>query len=64
MSSAVAPLMREQGIGKAALARRLHCHLQEIDRLLDLQHASRLNQLEQVFAAIEKRLEVAIADAA
>ena len=29
--------VREQGIGKAALARRLHCHLQEIDRLLDLQ---------------------------
>jgi antitoxin HicB len=56
-------LMREQGIGKAELARRLHCHLPRIDRLLDLKHASRLDQLEQAFAAVGKRLGVAIADA-
>jgi antitoxin HicB len=57
-------LMREQGIGKAELARRLQCHLPQIDRLLDLEHASRLDQLEQAFAAVGKRLEVAVADAA
>ena len=57
-------LLREQGIGKAELARRLQCHLPQIDRLLDLEHASRLDQLEQAFAAVGKRLEVAIADAA
>ena len=56
--------MREQGIGKAELARRLQCHLPQIDRLLDLEHASRLDQLEQAFAAVGKRLEVAISDAA
>jgi antitoxin HicB len=57
-------LMREQGIGKAELARRLQCHLPQIDRLLDLEHASRLDQLEQAFAAVGKRLKVAIVDAA
>ena len=57
-------LMREQGIGKADLARRLQCHLPQIDRLLDLGHASRLDQLEQAFAAVGKRLDLAIADAA
>jgi antitoxin HicB len=57
-------LMRSQGIGKAELARRMNCHLPQIDRLLDLSHASRLDQLEQAFRAIGKRLEVAVADAA
>jgi len=56
--------MRAAGVGKAELARRLNCHLPQIDRLLDLAHASRLDQLEQAFAALGKRLEVAIQDAA
>ena len=38
--------MRAQKIGKAELARRLNCHLPQIDRLLDLAHDSRLDQLE------------------
>jgi antitoxin HicB len=57
-------LMRASGIGKAELARRLHCHLPQVDRLLDLTHASRLDQLEQAFRAIGKRLQIAVADAA
>jgi len=56
--------MRAAGVGKAELARRLNCHLPQIDRLLDLAHASRLDQLEQAFAALGKRLEVAIQNAA
>ena len=56
--------MRAAGIGKAELARRLNCHLPQIDRLLDLGHASRLDQLEQAFAALGKRLEVAVLNAA
>ena len=56
--------MRAAGVGKAELARRLNCHLPQIDRLLDLGHASRLDQLEQAFAALGKRLEVAIQNAA
>ena len=56
--------MRAAGVGKAELARRLNWHLPQIDRLLDLAHASRLDQLEQAFAALGKRLEVAVLNAA
>ncbi|HYL39425.1 MAG TPA: type II toxin-antitoxin system HicB family antitoxin [Bryobacteraceae bacterium] len=56
--------MRSSGIGKAALARRLRCHLPQIDRLLDLRHASRLEQLEQAFIALGKRIGLSIENAA
>ncbi len=56
--------MREQKVGKAELARRLNCHLPQIDRLLDLGHASRLDQLEAAFRALNKRLSIEIEDAA
>jgi len=56
--------MRSSRIGKAELARRLNCHLPQVDRLLDLGHASRLDQLEQAFAALGKRLAVSVEDAA
>jgi antitoxin HicB len=55
--------MRAAGIGKAELARRLHCHLPQIDRLLDLGHGSRLDQLEQALLA-GKRLTISFDDAA
>jgi antitoxin HicB len=51
-------------VGKAALARRLNCHLPQIDRLLDLRHASRLDQLEAAFRALGKQLSVEILEAA
>ena len=56
--------MRAARVGKAELARRLNCHLPQIDRLLDLGHGSRLDQLEQAFAALGKRLAVSVEDAA
>ena len=56
--------MRAGRIGKAELARRLNCHLPQVDRLLDLNHASRLDQLEAALRAVGKRLAVAIEDAA
>lgn len=56
--------MRASGIGKAELARRLHCHLPQIDRLLDLSHGSRLDQIEQALLAVGKRLTVSFEDAA
>ena len=48
--------MRAQRVGKAELGRRLNCHLPQIDRLLDLGHDSRLDQLEAALAALGKRL--------
>ena len=36
--------MRDQGVGKAELARRLGWHLPQVDRVLDVQHRSRLDR--------------------
>jgi antitoxin HicB len=57
-------LMRANRVGKAELARRLNCHLPQVDRLLDLLHASRLDQLEAAFRVLGKRLAVEIQEAA
>ena len=56
--------MRTAKIGKAELARRLSCHLPQVDRLLDLRHASRLDQLEAAFRALGKQLSVQVSEAA
>jgi|SRR5690606_9718994 len=56
--------MREAGVSKADLARRLGWHGPQIDRLLDLNHASRLDQIEAALAVLGKRLSVDLADAA
>lgn len=56
--------MRAAGVGKAELARRLHCHLPQIDRLLDLNHSSRLDQIEHALLAVGKRLTISVEDAA
>jgi len=61
---AVYQAMREQGIGKADLARRLGWHLPQVDRVLDLDHASRLDQIEAALAALGKRLDVVVSEAA
>lgn len=56
--------MRAKKVGKAELARRLNCHLPQIDRLLDLAHSSRLEQLEAAFRALGKQLDIRISEAA
>ena len=56
--------MRAQRVGKAELARRLNCHLPQIDRLLDLMHNSRLDQLEAAFRARGKRITIVVEEAA
>ena len=56
--------MRAARIGKAELARRLNCHLPQVDRLLDLRHASRLDQLEAAFRALGKQLSIQICEGA
>lgn len=56
--------MRAAGIGKAELARRLGCHLPQVDRLLDLCHASKLEQVERALAAVGMRLVVDVVKAA
>jgi antitoxin HicB len=56
--------MRVAGIGKAELARRLNWHLPQVDRLLDLMHASRLDQIEDGFRALGLRLNISVERAA
>jgi antitoxin HicB len=53
--------MTEQGIKKAELARRLGWHMPQVDRLFDLRHASRLDQLEAAARALGRHLEVRVA---
>lgn len=56
--------MRERGISKADLARLLDQDARQIDRLLDVTHSSRHDQLDKALAALGKRLKVEIEDAA
>jgi len=56
--------MREQSVGRAELARRLRWHLPQVSRLLDLRHASRMEQVEAALAALGLRLVVDVARAA
>ncbi|WP_308389270.1 type II toxin-antitoxin system HicB family antitoxin [Acidithiobacillus sp. AMEEHan] len=53
--------MLEQGIRKAELARRLGWHLPQVDRLFDLNHASRLDQIEAAARALGRHIEVRVA---
>jgi antitoxin HicB len=52
--------MRAERITKSELARRLNCHLPQVDRLLDLPHGSPLDQLEPAFRALGKQRSVEI----
>jgi antitoxin HicB len=52
--------MTTQGVKKAELARRLGWHMPQVDRLFDLKHASRLDQIEAAARALGKQVEVTI----
>ena len=56
--------MREEGIAKTELARRLGWHVPQVDRLMDLTHASRLDQIEAAFQALKRTLSITISPAA
>jgi antitoxin HicB len=56
--------MREQGVGRAELARRLRWHLPQVSRVLDLRHASRMEHVEAALAALGLRLIIDVARAA
>ena len=56
--------MREDGLGKADLAKRLGWHLPQVDRLLDLSHASRLDLIERALETLGRVLVVSVDRAA
>ncbi len=54
--------MRKQKVGKANLAKRLNCHLPQVDRLLDLNHRSRIDLIEAAFRALGLELGVKVTE--
>ncbi len=52
--------MTDQGIRKAELARRLGWHMPQVDRLFDLRHASKFEQIETAAAVLGKRLVLSV----
>ena len=52
--------MTEQGIKKAELARRLGWHMPQVDRLFDLRHASKFDQIEAAANVLGKHIQVQI----
>jgi antitoxin HicB len=54
----------DAGVTKAELARRLGWHAPQVDRLFDLRHRSKIEQIEQALHALGKRLVVGIRNAA
>jgi antitoxin HicB len=52
------------GIRKPELARRLGIPKAHVDRLFDLRHHSRLDQIEAAFKALGKEISIEVRDAA
>ncbi len=50
--------LAQTGITRAELARRLDWHREQVDRLFRLDHASRLDQIEQAFEALGFQLDL------
>ena len=51
-------------VRKAELGRRLGWHPPQVDRLLELDHASKLDQIEEAFAALGRTISIDVHDAA
>ena len=56
--------MLKRGIRKAHLARRLNIHAPQVDRLLNLSHDSRLDQIESAARILGLRLQIKLVSAA
>lgn len=54
--------MRTAGVGGAELARRLRWHRPQVDRLLNVSHGSRLDQLEAALSVLGKRMSISLVD--
>ncbi|MEP6714907.1 MAG: type II toxin-antitoxin system HicB family antitoxin [Terriglobia bacterium] len=56
--------LRRTGVRKAELARRMGIHKQQVERLLNMEHSSRIEQLEAAFGALKMRLLIDVQSAA
>lgn len=57
---AIYQAMREQGVTQAQLAAKLHCDARQIRRLLDLDHHSRLDLIDDALHVLGKKLVIDI----
>lgn len=53
--------MLEQHVTQSELARRLHTRPQDVQRIVDLGHVTKIDRLAEAMAALGKRLEMRIA---
>lgn len=53
-------LMVRENVNRAELSRRLKTHRPQVDRLVNLRHGSKLDQLEAAFDALGQRLEITV----
>lgn len=58
MKVALYQAMREKGITKYRLAKLLNWHMPQVDRLLNLNHASQIRQFDDAFNALGMRLRI------
>ncbi len=56
--------LRASGVKRSELARRLGQHAPQVDRLFDLRHASKVDQLDAALRSVGKRLVFDITDVA
>lgn len=56
--------LRDAGITRAELARRLNWNRESVDRLVRIDHRSRLEQIEAAFAAFGQRVDISVRAAA
>ncbi|MFU2126665.1 type II toxin-antitoxin system HicB family antitoxin [Gallibacterium anatis] len=52
--------MIKQNISNVELARRIHVKPQEMQRITDLKHSTKIDTLNRAFQALGKRLEISI----
>lgn len=52
--------MRKRGMSKSELARTLNWHRPQVDRLLNLRHATRLDAMEAAFRAVGATMRIAL----
>jgi antitoxin HicB len=53
--------MLSQSLRKADLARKLHVHMPQVDRLFDIRHSSKLEFVEQAANALGKKIVISLA---
>lgn len=60
LKAAVYLSMREQGVSKSELARRMHVHEKEARRMLDPHQQTKVSTLERALAVLGRRAEIAV----